>query len=78
MDRIKQRQELFAQHGSDVLQCLPGSELACKELMEMSLQFVCARYPHYFRLDRDKMVFYNEILHTETDLKTTPPDARPP
>lgn len=71
--RIKQRQDLFAQHGDGVLQALPGTRLACKELMEMVLQFLCARYPHYFRLDADKMVFHNGILHTETDLKTTHP-----
>lgn len=39
----------------------------------MSLQFLCARYPHYFRLDKEKMVFYNGILHTESDLKTMHP-----
>ena len=71
--RIKQRQDLFVKHGDRVLNSLPGSELACKELMEMSLQFLCARYPHYFRLDEDKMVFYNGILSTESDLKTTSP-----
>jgi len=71
--RIKQRQDLFTKHGNRVLNSLPGSELACKELMEMSLQFLCARYPHYFRLDKDKMVFYNGILSTESDLKTTLP-----
>ena len=53
-ERIKQRQALFAEHGEAVLQALPGSELACKELMEMVLQFVCARYPHYIRLSADK------------------------
>jgi hypothetical protein len=71
--RIKQRQDLFAQHGSGVLDALPGSELCCKEIMEMALQFLCARYPQYFRLDKDKMIFYNEILHTESDLKATHP-----
>jgi len=73
VDRIKQRQELFAKHGHRVLNALPGSELACKELMEMCLQFLCARYPHYFRLNEAKTVFHNGILNTETDLKSTPP-----
>ncbi|ORY15177.1 hypothetical protein BCR34DRAFT_191115 [Clohesyomyces aquaticus] len=71
--RIKQRQALFKQHGEGVLQALPGSELACKELMEMALQFLCARYPQYFRLDREKMKFYNGILNTEADLKNSHP-----
>lgn len=71
--RIKQRQELYAKYGSMMLQALPGTELATKELMEMSLQFLCARYPHYFRLDLESMIFHNGILNTETNLKSTPP-----
>ncbi|KAK5103563.1 hypothetical protein LTS08_002980 [Lithohypha guttulata] len=67
--RIVQRRALYAEHGESVLQSLPGSELACKELMEMSLQFLCARYPQYFSLcpstsDPRKTVFENKILST--------------
>ncbi|KAH8638070.1 hypothetical protein IG631_05840 [Alternaria alternata] len=72
-ESIKQRQALFAEHGEAVLQALPGSELACKELMEMVLQFVCTRYPHYFSLSSDKRIFHNDILKTDTDLTTTLP-----
>ena len=50
IQRIAQRKDLYAKHGDAVLGWLPGSELACKELMEMVLQFICARYPHYFSL----------------------------
>jgi hypothetical protein len=71
--RIRERQSLLAKHGDAVLNALPGSELACKELMEMCLQFLCARYPHHFKLDEDKMIFHNDILKTETDLKNTEP-----
>jgi Protein of unknown function (DUF3445) len=55
------------------LDYLPGSELACKELMEMSLQFYIARYPQYFSLDKENMIFKNGILHTETNLKEMHP-----
>jgi hypothetical protein len=72
-NRIHERLRLLEKHGDAVLQALPGSELACKELMEMSLQFLCARYPQYFSLDKDEMVFHNEILHTRTDLCATEP-----
>lgn len=72
-DRIKQRQELFAKHGDAVLQMLPGSELACKELMEMCLQFLGARYPQYFDLDTEAMLFYNQILGTTSNLKEMHP-----
>jgi hypothetical protein len=72
-ERIKQRMQLLTEHGDAILQALPGSELACKELMEMVLQFLCARYPQYFSLNPTKTAFYNGILKTETDLKTTLP-----
>jgi hypothetical protein len=72
-ERIQQRIALFAEHHEAVLQALPGSELACKELMEMALQFLCHRYPHYFSLSTDKNYFYNGILRTTTNLTTTPP-----
>lgn len=68
-DRIEQRKSLYAEHGEAVLQWLPGSELACKELMEMALQFYVARYPQYFNLypsssDASKTIFENRILNT--------------
>ncbi|KAK1995109.1 hypothetical protein LX36DRAFT_751325 [Colletotrichum falcatum] len=69
--RIAERQRLYADKGRDVLACLPGSELACKELMEMAVQFVCARYPNQFR--REGHVLANNILGTTTDLSSTEP-----
>ncbi|KAI0601063.1 alpha-1,2-mannosyltransferase [Biscogniauxia sp. FL1348] len=71
--RIAQRQELYAKHGKNVLQWLPGSELACKELMEMVLQFICARYPQYFTLSEDKTKLENKILGTVTMIQEKPP-----
>ncbi|KKK15439.1 hypothetical protein ARAM_005360 [Aspergillus rambellii] len=70
--RIAQRKALYAKHGRDVLDYLPGSELACKELMEMVVQFLCARYPHYFSL-RDNRILENKILATERDVRTMHP-----
>ncbi|KAI9045347.1 heme-dependent oxidative N-demethylase family protein [Aspergillus affinis] len=70
--RIAQRKELYAKHGSSVLGALPGSELACKELMEMVLQFVCARYPQYFSLS-DKRILHNKILDTAQDVRSKHP-----
>ncbi|KAK3631732.1 hypothetical protein LTR56_016688 [Elasticomyces elasticus] len=72
-DRIRQREGLFEKFGPMMLQSLPGAEQAAKELMEMCLQFLCARYPQYFRLDLDTLTFHNGILKTETDLRTTEP-----
>ncbi|KAJ5270373.1 hypothetical protein N7497_008859 [Penicillium chrysogenum] len=70
--RIAQRKELYARNGKAVLDVMPGSELACKELMEMVLQFICARYPQYFTL-RNKRVLQNKILGTEQDITAKPP-----
>lgn len=71
--RVKERQALFKEHGAHVLDYLPGSELACKELMEMCLQFYCARYPTHFSLSEDQKTFHNRILETQTDLKSMHP-----
>lgn len=70
-ERIAQREKLHEQHGNNVLNSLPGSELACRELMEMVLQFICTRYPNQFQIDGYTLV--NRILNTRTDLSTTPP-----
>lgn len=70
--RIAQRKELYAIHGKRVLDYRPGSELACKELMEIVLQYICARYPQYFTLV-DNRVFRNGILGTEQDVTSKHP-----
>ena len=69
VSRIADRKELFEKYGKLVLNYLPGSELACKEIMENALQFLCARYPQYFSLSQSKSkgyVFHNGILNKET------------
>ncbi|KAE8146469.1 hypothetical protein BDV25DRAFT_162391 [Aspergillus avenaceus] len=71
-NRIAQRKDLYAKHGDAVLGWLPGSELACKELMEMVLQFICARYPQYFTL-KDSCILHNKILGTEQDVRSKHP-----
>ncbi|PHH63335.1 hypothetical protein CDD80_1233 [Ophiocordyceps camponoti-rufipedis] len=69
--RIRQRQDLHAQHGSNILNSLPGSELAQRELMEMAVQFLCARYPQYFELRGQTLV--NHLLATEHHLDEVAP-----
>jgi Protein of unknown function (DUF3445) len=69
LERIQQRIKLVETHKSDVFAMLPGSELACKELMEISIQFVCARYPNYFELDEKQLTLYNNILNTSNRLE---------
>ena len=54
--QIAERNAIIADQGHKVLQVLPGTELACKELMEMVVQFLCARYPSHFALDGSVLV----------------------
>lgn len=70
---IRLRKEIYAKVGGDVLGCLPGSELACKELMEMVLQFMCARYPQHFSLSADKKIFHNGLLGVDAEIRAKPP-----
>ena len=74
--RITERKSLFAKHGRMVLAYLPGSELACKEIMEVALQFFCARYPQYFSLSEDTesgYIFHNGILNNKTVINSMHP-----
>lgn len=73
ISRVNERKRLFQEHGNKVLDHLPGSDLACKELMEMCLQFYCARYPKHFSMSADKKTFFNGLLKTETDIKSMRP-----
>ncbi|KAI9710847.1 MAG: hypothetical protein M1828_002019 [Chrysothrix sp. TS-e1954] len=72
--RVEQRKQLYEEHKDLVLQYLPGSEYACKELMEHCLQFLCARHPTLFSLNAPhNTVFTNRILGITTDLKAMHP-----
>ncbi|CAN8100858.1 unnamed protein product [Discula destructiva] len=67
------RQKLLQEHGDLVYFTDAGSELACRELMEMLVQFVCKRYPQYFSLEDDQTVLHNRLLDTRTNLMSTHP-----
>ncbi|KAI9745482.1 MAG: hypothetical protein M1818_001016 [Claussenomyces sp. TS43310] len=71
--RVTQRRDLYAQYGKQVLDYLPGSELACKELMEMCVQFYCLRYPALFSLSDDNKIFHNKLLKEDTDITSMHP-----
>ena len=74
--RIAERETLFEKYGKMVLDYLPGSELASKELMEMVLQFLCARYPQYFSLSKgvgEGYVFHNALLENKTVINSMHP-----
>jgi hypothetical protein len=69
--RIEARKALHMKHGKTVLDYLPGSELACKELLEMVIQFLCARYPQYFSCDGK--ILSNGILGLQTNIESKHP-----
>jgi hypothetical protein len=71
-ERISQRKDLYAQHGAKIVDALPGSTEACKELAEMVIQFLCARYPSQFRYD-SYGIFHNNILGTTVDTRNMEP-----
>ncbi|KIY43659.1 hypothetical protein FISHEDRAFT_68068 [Fistulina hepatica ATCC 64428] len=73
VERVAQRKALHVLHGKKIINALPGSEAACRELMEMVIQFLCARYPAQFELDQKKAVFSNRILGTCTDITSADP-----
>ncbi|KAG8425918.1 hypothetical protein J3459_008612 [Metarhizium acridum] len=62
-EQIRLRKSIVEKYKTDVMQALPGSELACRELMEMVIQFLCARYPHQFMLIKGVLV--NRIRGTQ-------------
>lgn len=71
--RISQRKSLYAQHGTNIVDAMPGSESACIELMEMVIQFLCVRYPNQFRYDPSSKIFHNDILKTRVDTRNVQP-----
>lgn len=71
--RIEQRKEFYALHGKLILEALPGSEPACRELMEMVIQFLCVRYPNQFQYASRSGIFYNRILDSRADTRTVNP-----
>ncbi|GLB35130.1 putative IMP dehydrogenase / GMP reductase domain containing protein [Lyophyllum shimeji] len=69
-ERIAQRKQLYAEYGKAIIDALPGSEQACKELKEMVIQFLCARYPNQFQVRWGAGVFFNRILGTRSKTRT--------
>ncbi len=68
---IQTRKDIYSKHGKDIIQALPGSKLACKELTEMVIEFLCARYPQQF--ERQGGLFTNHILGKSYDVASTDP-----
>ncbi|KAJ3741902.1 hypothetical protein DFH05DRAFT_262291 [Lentinula detonsa] len=65
-ERVAQRKDLYRKHGKKIIDALPGSELACRELMDMVIQFLCVRYPNQFQFSGP--ILYNRILNTQSNV----------
>ncbi|KIK45815.1 hypothetical protein CY34DRAFT_22348 [Suillus luteus UH-Slu-Lm8-n1] len=72
-ERISQRRQIYALHGKRVIDELPGSEAASKELMEMVIQYLCLRYPQQFEFDEWTSTFRNHILNSTVNISTVHP-----
>ncbi|KAK2467056.1 hypothetical protein APHAL10511_001314 [Amanita phalloides] len=72
-ERLIERRKLYEMHGTGVVDSLPGSESACRELAQMAIQFLCARYPNQFAFNKQTGVFYNRILDAECKVRETKP-----
>lgn len=72
-ERISQRRQIYALHGKRVIDELPGSEAASKELMEMVIQYLCLRYPQQFEYDEWTSTFRNHILNSTVNISTVHP-----
>ena len=72
-ERIAQRQQLYARYGPAILDAMPGSQSACKELMEMVIVFLCTRYPNQFEMNWRSGLFQNHILGTSSNTKILGP-----
>ncbi|KAF3916999.1 hypothetical protein ABW21_db0202734 [Orbilia brochopaga] len=72
VDRLAQRAALHEKYGKKIINRLEDPTgtvaIACREVMEMSLQFLAARYPQYFTLDTVTMTFKNRILSRTFDV----------
>ncbi|OJA18513.1 hypothetical protein AZE42_08719 [Rhizopogon vesiculosus] len=73
LERIAQRRKLHALHGKRIMDELPGSEAASRELMEMIVQYICLRYPKQFDYDEWTSIFRNHILGSTVNIKTVHP-----
>ncbi|KAK6505767.1 hypothetical protein TWF481_007659 [Arthrobotrys musiformis] len=69
--RLLQRHRILEKYGKKIMDRYLGItdpwrvKVACTEVMEMVIQFLCARYPQYFSFDCDKFVLRNGILGRE-------------
>ncbi|KAF8191266.1 hypothetical protein BJ912DRAFT_1022000 [Pholiota molesta] len=72
-ERISQRRGIFVERGKTVLDAMPGSEGACRELEEMCMEYLCARYPDTFSYNRRTGSFWNGILKRDFDTRSLDP-----
>ncbi|TFK25077.1 hypothetical protein FA15DRAFT_379502 [Coprinopsis marcescibilis] len=73
IQRVAQRKELHSKYGHTILNYLPGSELACRELMFTVIDFLQKRYPFQFSFQPRSGLFENKILGIIEDVNNVEP-----
>ena len=48
---------------SNVLQCLPGTEASCDEVLALVTTFLSKRYPEHFTIDHSKSIMHNHLTN---------------
>ena len=55
------RARLLQHSRPNVLQCLPGTEVACYEVLDLVTSFLSTRFPEYFTINHSTSVIHNHL-----------------
>lgn len=71
------RRELLTHHREGVMQYLPGSELACEEILDLIVDFLSKRYPQHFVRSVEKPDYLTNRITGFTFRVTKPYEIHP-
>lgn len=73
LDCTNLRRQIASQYADKIIHCHNDERAigAAREFYEMTVNFLCERYPHYFKLDEEKGVVSNLINHDFLPLKAS-------
>jgi hypothetical protein len=57
------RRNMLHSNRPNVLQCLPGSEAACHEVLELVTSFLSRRFPQHFTINNLGNIIHNHLTH---------------
>jgi hypothetical protein len=59
---------------SNVLQCLPGTETACQEVLDLVTSFLSRRFPEHFTINHSTSVIFNHLAKESLTIGTLCPN----